>query len=502
MTDVVVSAVEAYLKYSLEIEKITIISGRVENLDKIRDRICLTLTPAEQMRLNTVVMEEIDYQERLQPPPSIKALKKKLIGEYCGDGNIWWIHNFHLGKNPYFTGALLDIAEETSQRMIFHIHDFPECSRYELLNNLLSTVKRDIYSLVGNIRYAVLNSRDYRFLIESGIPEKMLFLLENPLAVNKLMTGDIPDVSKILTKAFSKDFPGWKSDQPYMLYPVRSIRRKNVAEAAFISSLSDANVIVTLPGVSDRERNYSHRSGEIFGTGLAPGLFGIGADLPKAGISFSDLIAGASLILSTSIQEGFGYLFLNSLNWGKPLIARDLDVLENFKPAFVDFDALFYDGVSVPASCLDIPELIGLYRKKVHRLSALIPEDMVKDINGEIDSLFSRENIDFSYLSLEMQIDFLKQIKNDSELFNQCRKVNESIINHIKNFFITDCSHRKDIIEQNWSLPAYSKRTDAILHSFFTQTPLPEHDRSPNLIYESILKQFLSLPYLRLLYDE
>ncbi|MBB6478371.1 hypothetical protein [Spirochaeta isovalerica] len=502
VTDVVISAVQAYLSNSGEIDKITIVSGRQDNMDKVREKIILSLSSDQKRRLEIIIIDEIDYQERLEKGVCSDSIKKRLTIDFSGDESVWWIHNYHLGKNPYFTKALLEIARDTSQKMVFHIHDFPECSRYELFHSLTSIIKGDIYSSEDNVRYAVINSRDFNNLKNAGIPDRRLFLLENPISLENLKKREEINVSSSLTKAFSRQFPGWKADEPYMIYPVRAIRRKNVAEAAFLAMISDKNVIVTLPGVSQREEGYSTRIKEIFESGLAPGLFGIGFDLDKADLFFPELIASCSAVLSTSVQEGFGYLFLNSLNWGKPLIARDLDVLESFKPVFAEHETFFYDRLNVPSSSLDIPALVQLYREKIGSLSTYLPDSLLEMLETEIDNQLNQISIDFSLLTLKMQIEVMKLLKEDSHFMNQCRRDNSIVVDHIKKSFITDCSHRKDILEKNWSYKIYSDKTDAILHSFSNTIPLAKHKRPSNFIYETTLQKFATIPYLRLIYDE
>jgi len=502
VTDVVVSAVQAYLRYSEVIGKITIVSGRSDNLDSVIGRIIKPFEAVDRKRLSSVILDEIDYTERLKCRVTTESLKHKLMECFHDSNSIWWIHNYNLGKNPYFTGALLKIAEGKNQKMVFHIHDFCECSRYELLERLTSTVNGDLYSLEKTVRYTVINRRDYNYLLESGIPKEKLFLLENPLSTDKRDYKKSDRVIDALSKSFKNSFPGWRNNIPYMLYPVRSIRRKNVGEAALLSLLSEVNVIVTLPGVSERERTYSESVKSIFTQGLAHGLFGIGEDLDSAGLSFTDLISSASLILSTSIQEGFGYLFLNSLNWGKPLIARNLDVLESFKWTFQDYDAHFYKGLFIPAAIIDRDRLTALYRDKISRLSPYLSTSLIENLFCRIDTILGKRSIDFSYLTLQMQIDILKKINTERNLWEQCRRENEDVLNYIKKFLESDSIHRKKLLDQKWSFESYSRQTDSIINSFTINHPLADQTKLHKPIYESLLERFASMPFLRLLYDE
>lgn len=503
VTDVVISAIQSWLKYSPDVDRITLVSGRSTNLDKVEDNIKIHLTKEEKQRIELTLFKEIDYIENVDSAVTAGQIKIKLLKRFGGEDKIWWIHNYHLGKNPLFTSSLLDISRETDQKIIFQIHDFPECSRYELLQRLKNTIPGDLYSREKNIRYAVINKRDFNYLKESGLPQNRLFLLENPIKVED--EDSFPpsrETFQKLTDTFASSFPGWLRNEPYMLYPVRTIRRKNVAEAALLAQLAEKNVIVTLPGVSHLEKSYSHKIAELFTDSPVPGLFGIGSDLKKAEITFRELIASSSLIISTSIQEGFGYLFLNSMNWGKPLIARDLDILQSFKPSFKNYKADFYTNLNIPVDVLNIPHIKGLYEKKIQRLSPYITKSTRNNLLQEVDQYLSGHSLDFSLLPLNEQIETIKKTQQDKSFFNKCLEENNFIINKLKIYMVSDCSHRKSTLKKIWGYKSYSRETDKILISFKDFIPQMEHMDSKKIIYESMMKKFASLTYLRLLYDE
>ena len=178
VTSVIALSCEALAKYLPGLEEITLVTGDGENAaetaaeieEQIKDR---------GVGISTAVLPDIGYVTGMPQAPSVAQIKTHLRRF---DGFFWWIHNYHLGKNPQFTQALLEILEEKpDQQILFHIHDFPECARYENLQRLNSTISLNPYPRGRNVRYALINGRDRRLLRESGMAEADLFLLNNPV---------------------------------------------------------------------------------------------------------------------------------------------------------------------------------------------------------------------------------------------------------------------------------------------------------------------------------
>lgn len=502
VTDVVVSAVRSYLQFENSFESITLVSGREDNLENTKNRI-LSYSPNTKSKIvKTEVVKALDYIEKVSPAVKSDDILELLLQKFGHSENIWWIHNYHLGKNPNLTEALLKISYDKVQKMVFHIHDFPECSRYPLLTRLKETVQGDLYSNSPNVRYTVINKRDYNNLLDAGLDKSKVFLLENPIDISSSLPSSSPETGDKLQAYFAKQFPNWKKGMGYMLYPVRAIRRKNVGEASLLALMTGKNLIVSLPGVSSTEKRYSDNCLSFFAEGHVPGLFGIGKESEKAGVSFHQLIASANLILSTSVQEGFGYLFLNSMNWGKPLFAKDLDILESFKPSFTEYDAHFYEKIQIPKDLVSVEKLTSLYKEKISRLEQLIKGFNSIHLREELDQLLSGNLLDFSYLSLSMQKDVIKHVAKDSSLKSEIVIKNQSIVNIVEKFYFSDCSHRKDILEQNWSYQSYNEQSCEIMQSFEKPDPDTKHKENERPVYESLVNKFATLPYLRLIYDE
>ncbi len=502
VTDVVTASAISFLNYSDEISSIKIVSGRDDNLKNIYEKIKKSIPSNRKEDISYEVMPEIDYYENINKKDTSETIKDALYNKFTSKNCIWWIHNYHLGKNPLFTKAVLKIAENEKQKMIFHIHDFPECSRYGMLKLLKEHIHSDLYIEKENIRYVLINKRDFEYMNRGGIDKKLLYLLENPIKTISHNSKNNKKAISILTKNLGPHFKGWITGKPYILYPVRAIRRKNIAEAGFLSLITDNNLIVTLPGVSAREKNYSKECEKLFKTGTIPGMFGIGFDIDKYDISFNDLISASSLIISSSIQEGFGYLYLNSMNWGKPLIARDLDILKSFKSSFNNYPSHFYDTIVVNLSQETRKALYKNYRDKIKLLDEHITKKDSNVLLDEFDRLLSDNPIDFSYLSFDVQKSVLEQVKMDTQYKNECIKLNEPTIEKIDSFMNLNIKPNHSILKENWSYESYGKKSDFLINSFKDILNINNKNIKESTISRNLQTFFTDKQYLRLLYDE
>jgi len=443
-------------------------------------------------------------------------LAEVLLGSFGSDDSVWWIHNYHLGKNVVFTQALLEIiASGRAQRMILQIHDFPECGRFGNLRLLKDLLSRDPYPLSPWVRYAVLNQRDRQILLSAGIPEQAVFLLENPVLRGLVPQRDTTIRSR-LKRLFGPEFPSFDPHSPLLLYPIRTIRRKNALEALLLCILmqSPANILITLPGVSVSERPYSDLVRGVFDDRLCPGLWGIGSALEQRALSFDDLVAASDLVLSTSVQEGFGYLFINSLLWSLPLAARDLDILSGLKKdLFEGAPACFYDAIRVPVE--DAQSLTGSYRSKIKGLSPLIPRAERERLLAEVEQLVQDDQVDFSFLPVEDQEKMLREIATAaSPKLESCRAANGVVLSRIEELLETQMQRATDAgtfvtekVDRRFGADAYSAGFRRILDSFGKpgeQVPGDAPSRRSGTdqgIAAGILRQFLRLEQLRLLYD-
>ncbi|MFO7729571.1 MAG: hypothetical protein R6V86_02290 [Spirochaetia bacterium] len=515
ITQVITSSVKAVLQQQPDQFDITLVCGRDTQRTTIVEKIEQALkTQGVDAQVHSHSIPEIDYLVEQDNPPKVEDIKKKL-NEHFG-GSIWWVHNYHIGKNPLFTKALLQIArEQPQQQLVLHIHDFPESGRFSNLKALYEQLESPMYPLSPNVRYVVINSRDRDILQEAGIPKDRLFLLNNPIEPHSPANIDSWRVQQKIENWAGEHTPGWEPEGKLLLYPVRSIRRKNVLEAGLLTHLveSPVNLLVTLPGVSQQEGAYSSLVESAFQNRLITGAWGIGGNLDEIGISFEELTRSADMIVSTAIQEGFGYLFINSVLWGTPLVARDLDILGAIRKHFLPQSSYFYSQLRVPLSTGDRAALGDTYTQILNSVAGLLPDDQHKRIRYEVEQLLAKKLIDYSFLSVEQQYQVLRHAAESSEFVNELREVNAETAATMENLLRGPQVMNRDQIIEQFGAPAHTKAIQTILASFkenetlelaevraeeeaASQRSFAEEDP----IHRKVLQSFNHLQYLRPLF--
>ncbi len=408
VTEVIKKASIAILSRIPEVERIELVTGRPANGDAVLEEIRAELPGPRRGDISLTILPQIDYAEH-GGGDTWQQIAETLRRRWSAPGTVWWVHNYHLGKNPAFTRALIEsIRTDPSRRAVFQVHDFPESSRYENLRQLRETTGSDLYPASPGLRYAVINDRDRQLLTDAGIPEPLVVPLPNPVSVPELPSlapASRAAIRREMAAASSRFLPA----SPLLVYPVRTIRRKNVLEAALLAAASDPplNLLVTLPGVSGPEKPYSDLVEGAYREGLIPGVWG--ANLPPH-LGFRDTLAASDLVVSSSVQEGFGYLFAESVAWGKPLFARQLDVAGQFAPLFDGYPAYLYDRLMVPLTRRQRDEAKAAYRQKIASLHTLVPEEYLAAAQAALLRMFSRECADVSFLSAAEQLRILRDL--------------------------------------------------------------------------------------------
>jgi hypothetical protein len=505
VTQVVDLSVRAMAEHLPALREIRLVSGRSGGAESLAERLAKSCAK-HGVEVTLHVIPEMDYLPIEQIPgadsaESVDRLKRALM-DAC-DGSVWMIHNYHLGKNPLFTAALLEIAKvHPEQRLCFYIHDFPECARYENLRFLRKFVPESPYPEAGNVRYVVINERDRVHLTVAGIPDRHIVLVNNPVEREAIdHDGHARDRQK-LEAHFAGHFPGYTPGAPLLIYPIRTIRRKNVLELGLIASLSPTpvNLVVTLPGTSETEIDYSNAVSAAFTEGLIPGMWGVGEHLDQAGLTFMDLMGLADIIVSSSVQEGFGYLFVNAVQWGRPLFARYLDVLDGIRPVFEGHPHHFYTSLRVPITKDNATALKERYVGKVRGFTGFVDQETVDRLTGEIETVIDDHTAEFSYLPLESQLQTLRNAEASPEAADEIAAMNPETLNGLAALVgrRTTSPVGSPVDREHWlfSFEAYAESVRQLLASFES----PRSYRCPPLIQSNLVKGFAGIEYLRLIY--
>jgi len=202
---------------------------------------------------------------------------------------------------------------------------------------------------------------------------------------------------------------GVKTDECFVLYPVRCIRRKNVGEALLHAALAPSGTVVglTLAPLNPAETPIYRMWKELAVELKLPCRFEVGA--PGA-LRFHENLAAADRILTTSLAEGFGMVFLESWLAGRPLVGRDLpEITADFTRAGVRFDWLT-SRVNVPVRWIGAEtfcqSVARAYRQTLLAYGRQAPEGLDEAVAAKI----VEETIDFGDLDETGQRQVLQRV--------------------------------------------------------------------------------------------
>jgi len=348
-------------------------------------------------------------------------------------------HNFHLGKNIAFTSAILNLVSSINNKIILYIHDFPEDGRkynYKIIKKMMGYRKStNIYPNLENVFYVSINKRDFNLLNNLGLN---VSFIQNPISNIYSETIVKRDFKSYLKEIKINENLLFDFDKPVVLYPVRSIRRKNILEAIFLSKLIGFNLIVTLPGISEGEIKYSNLISSF--NGKIEGIFNLGK-------KYSNLLKNSypnvDYVISTSVKEGSGLAFYESVLNNKAFIYRELE-------GVLDKSESSYNLLRVKLEIKDIKIIKELYNFDI------------------IDENY----IDFSFLPVNLQLKYIEKLdlikisdlENIKKIFD--KKIVQEKIN--KNSYLPDMIqliNKKQIISKN-SLKSINDIEKFIYNSF------------------------------------
>ncbi|MEQ8849367.1 HAD family hydrolase [Botrimarina sp.] len=284
------------------------------------------------------------------PAALAETLARRLAECGCTPGDtLLHTHNHSLGKNASLPGALAGLAGQ-GWRMLLQVHDFAEDNRPENYRHLQQALRLndparlggELYPQGAAIHYGTLTERDAGVLRSAGFEESRLHVLPNPAAD----FGELP--SREAARVRVLPALGLPAETKLLVYPVRGIRRKNLGEMLLLSTLAPegAHFAVTLAPLNPMERTSFDRWRLLAEKLQLPCSFDTGGPVESGGhgCAFTDMLAAADALLTTSIAEGFGMVFLEAWLAGRPLVGRDLpDITSEFKEAGVRFNGMYDD---------------------------------------------------------------------------------------------------------------------------------------------------------------
>ena len=345
--------------------------------------------PTEPWPAATVVLPGLAYDSADRPASpdaaaTARAILDTLTHHWPGrPADLIHVHNPTLAKNRRMQSILKRLQRE-GLVLLCQIHDLAEDGRPAVYFD---------ESYVADCHYAVVNGRDRQILRRAGLKPEGVHHLPNAI---RPLSRSTPDETA--------------SDAP-ILYPVRAIRRKNIGETLLIQQClpSPARLLVTLPPNSPqdlpsyrmwRQFTEEHRLPVGFEAGLRT--------------EFKRLMASSRYVVTTSINEGFGFTFLEAWTAGKALWGRSLpDICEDFQRCGIRLDHL-YPHLWVPLDWIAIETLRQTWqtvRRQVaqHYGAALDRDDVEADWRG----ISAEGQIDFGLLSEPFQRQILQRVISD-----------------------------------------------------------------------------------------
>ena len=423
------------------------------------------------VELSLHVVPEIDYDTDVSSDPHPTRLAKGLaaaMGQsgFASEDTVLHVHNHSLGKNVALPEALGQLARD-GYALLLHIHDFVEDFRPGDYRRLFQAVGGDperlcaaLYPQAAQVHYAVLNGRDLGILRSAGVPAKRLHSLPNPVAE----FDQLPTQRQAREKV--KEHFAAIAEGPYIIYPVRGIRRKNLGEALLWSALADGetHIGLTMPPLNPAEQP-SYRSWKKLAAELSlPVVFETAS---VADLTFGDNLAAADAILTTSVAEGFGMVFLEAWLAGRRLLGRNLpEITGDYARAGVNLDSL-YERLAIPLEWTNgnafFRSIQGSYRKVLDDFGQ--PQPTEETLGDEIDALVQDGTVDFACLATSLQTEVVRSVAANGRRREALLELNPQIATSLATIG-TDprglVANNAEAVRENYSLRAAGRRLHAI----------------------------------------
>lgn len=424
---------------------------------------------ADGFRVPVRVVEGLGYDDD-RAPADDATLAERLMDSAAqalgGRPDIWHVHNHSLGKNVALPAALHRMAQ-ADERIVFQIHDFAEDGRpgnYQRLREHLvqnddATLGTRLYPHASHIQYAALNSRDHDHLLAAGLPKDRLHLLPN--AIKPFPDEDAAGPSTNQRASKGRRF----------VYPTRAIRRKNLGEVllwAALASLDDTGdeFAVTRAPKNPQQRPAYDRWVALAAELNLPVTFEAGEE---PGIRYPDLLRQADALITTSIAEGFGMIFLEPWLAGRALVGRNLpDITRSIAQRGIRLDGL-YDRLLVPEDWLDRDQLTAAVREALnetyHAYGLDCPDDLVEQTLAQMTC---DSRVDFGRLDEPLQEAIIRRVIASPEDRADLRP---SALTATEFTNADDIAHNRAITREAFGLDAYGQTLRKLYDRLLAASP-------------------------------
>jgi len=365
------------------------------------------------------------------------------------------VHNPILAKNSIYLDILNSLKNQFNIKLFLQVHDFAEDGRPHAYYS-------DPY--IADCHYGTINSRDYQILLNAGLSSHGLHLLSNT-------------VSEFTPKNNCLDLP------PFILYPVRGMRRKNIGEAILLSLFFKEKELlcITRPPNSLLDIQQYEKWKEFTKDRQCNVMFDAGLHY-----DFVDLFAHAKFTITTSITEGFGFAFLEPWMASKMLFGRNLPgITQDFINNDVMLDHL-YSQLNIPIQWFDHDRFYHSWtqcmKKTAEQFHLSLPQE---DINQAFAKISHNNLVDFGLLDELNQKQVIDIILTNPNMATKLCQLNPQLSQlELKDAHQSLIQTNKHIVSNRYHSNYYLKKLLNIYQSVI-QTPVTQKiDKS------ILLKQF------------
>ncbi|ELP33714.1 glycosyltransferase family protein [Rhodopirellula baltica] len=445
------------LQASDEIDEVALVSGPRQSGLQETTRSSASIWRIASLEYDSLRDTSLNVDEQAQNDKQAQHTARE-IDERCRQAGwtrqetvVHW-HNHSLGKNAASPLVIKHLAD-LGYSCLLQIHDFAEDQRPQNWAYLkqsygceqASELDAILYPHGDRLSYATLTTGDAETLVQFGIHRSRVDVLPNSV---RLPTDELPEF-EVATHKVRRAF-NLPADFRWMLYPVRGIRRKNLGEFLLMCQLAGRPTIgaMTLMPDTPMEKKSYERWQAVAERCVENVVFNAAH---HEDIQFVDNLSAASVVVSSSVAEGFGMVFLEPWLASRSVVARNLPgVTGDFINHGMRLEHL-YNVVQIPGS----PSWLTEANRQFQNAKTNAWKDVRRNVESaqspsasDQSSSGANEWIDFARLTPAMQIEVLERFNTDSEFAKEVRDRNAALCDAL----VTDA--RPEIIDYNRNIVA------------------------------------------------
>ena len=424
--------------------------------------------PADAFPAAVAVVPSLAYDtvrsDDATPEQTAEAVEQAIAKQWPDGCDLIHVHNPTLAKNRDLL-AVIGLLQQRGHRFLLQIHDFAEDGR------------PDVYfdtDYPGDCHYAVINRRDVTALQAAGLQSEGLHLIPN-------MVDALPESAS----------EGESSE--YLLYPVRAIRRKNIGEAILLSRFlpPGMRLWITRPPNSPADvESYRDWKRLVNRHGLRVD-FEVGVET-----SFQKLVTNAHAMITTSINEGFGFAFVEPWTAGKHLCGRKIaGIVDDFEARGIDLSSM-YSTLRIPIDWLDLEQFEADWAVTVKTCANRFGIEISDSHIEEAFSVLATDGtIDYGLLHETQQKEVLHFLETYADAADELIRVNPFLVD-VPGVPPPDrIDQNRDIILREYSADAYRRRLLSAYNAVCSRTVSQRVDRAALLAFFFDLSRFSLLKW-------